>query len=233
VKEIFDSIRWESLGCVFVLCHRRPKRRRNETDGEFFDRIDIRREDFICRTRSSVCSFSTIPWKQRPSERTTRRRDERRENDEKWTVTRIPFSRSDTYASARVKEPTKIVTFRPLSRVHLLSYSSSSSSSPYLRPTISFVTSSKCARQRHSPPSLSTLPMRRERRALDNGIIDRHVQPTTTRVIAPFDEPELSTGIRIRSAIHRSLCAWHCRFPVDRDSYSPQPRRTTCAKLVV
>lgn len=79
-------------------------------DGEFFDRIDIRHEDFICRASSSVCSFSTIPWKQ--GRRNERRRDERRENDEKWTVTRIPFSRSDTYTSTRMKASTKIVTSR-------------------------------------------------------------------------------------------------------------------------
>lgn len=61
----------------------------------------------------------------------------------------------------------------------------------------------------------------------------RHNRPTTSNqqqrgVIAPFDELGLSTGIRIRSTIHRLRCASRCCFPVDRDSYSPQPRRTTC-----
>lgn len=89
-----------------------------------------------------------------------------------------------TYTSTRVKEPKSSrfsLPFLPLH--HPLSFSSSSSSIL----GISFVTSSGCTRQRHSPLVVVDPSDKTGCGTLDNGIIDRHVQ-STTRVIAPFDE---------------------------------------------
>lgn len=151
-------------------------------DGEFFDRIDIRREDFICRARSYVCSFSTIPWKQ--GRRNERRHDERRENDEKWTVTRIPFSRSDTYTLyVRARESAdenRHVSFLAPPPFSPFSSTSSSSSSTALRPDLFcyFIRmyTAKTFTAVVVDPSDAT-----GRGTLDNGIIDQP-RPTNNEV---------------------------------------------------
>lgn len=88
---------------VFILCRHRRLKRRGARDGRrIFRSYRYPARGFHHRTRSFICSFSTISWKQ--ERRNERRRDERRENDEKWTVTRIPFNRPDTYIHARAGE---------------------------------------------------------------------------------------------------------------------------------
>ncbi|KYQ46591.1 hypothetical protein ALC60_14340 [Trachymyrmex zeteki] len=60
----------------------------------------------------------------------------------------------------------------------------------------------------------------------------RRVQ-LTTRVIAPFDEPGCQQKYALDPPYIGSDALGAAVSPADRDSYSLQPRSTTCAKLVV
>lgn len=173
---MFDLISDRNLlRYVFILCRRRClKRRRTRNRRRIFRSYRYPARGFHHWTRSFICSFLTISWKQ--DRRNERRRDERRENDEKWTVTRISFNRPDTYTSARVKASTKIV-------VSFHFFPPSSCRSSFLRSTISFVTSSGYTVKTFTVAADPS----DEHRTSNNSIIDRHIQPTT-RVIAPFDE---------------------------------------------
>jgi len=136
----------------------------------------------------SVCSFSTIPWKQGPSERTTAWWKTRK----RWKVD----SDEDSFQPIRyLHQPTRPRAWKNQNRhvSHSLFFPSTIRSLSHHQLLllsilgISFVTSSGCTRQRHSPLVVVDPSDKTGCGTLDNGIIDRHVQ-STTRVIAPFDE---------------------------------------------
>lgn len=125
VMEILDSISDRNHAAsrsVFIPC--RPvspawiRRRMDMTN--FLDRIDIRRGDSprSGRRPSLFALFLGDLVETGSSRRTATAAMKARGNDEKWTVTRIPFNRPDTYTASRararplMKAPTKIVTFR-------------------------------------------------------------------------------------------------------------------------
>lgn len=178
----------------------------------------------------SVCSFSTIPWKQGPSERTTAWWKTRK----RWKVdSDEDFFQPIRYLHVYARERAKIVTFRfslpspppPLSAFFLIIFffPSSYESLLLLHPDVH----GKDIRRIVVDPSDKT-----RRGTLDNSIIDRHVQ-LTTRVIAPFDEPGCQQKYALDPPYIGSDALGAAVSPADRDSYSLQPRSTTCAKLVV